>query len=57
MISPRTRIGEIQGWHRSISIMYDHYKGTRKFKLLDSGQIHQMRECSLLELNNMEVFL
>ena len=52
-----TRSGEIQTWHRCISIKYDHYKGTRKFKLLDSNQIRQMRESCLFELNGMEVFL
>jgi len=38
-----TRSGEIQEWKRCFSIKYDHYKGTRKFKLLDSNQIRQMR--------------
>ena len=52
-----TRSGEIQTWQRCISIKYDHYKGTRKFKLLDSNQIRQMRECCLFELNGMEVLL
>ncbi len=52
-----TRTGEIPEWRRCISIKYDHYKGTRKFKLLDSNQIRQMRECCLFELNGMEVFL
>ena len=52
-----TRSGEIQEWRRCISIKYDHYKGTRKMKLLDSGQIRQMRECCLFELNGMEVYL
>ena len=52
-----TRSGEVQTWQRCISIKYDHYKGTRKMKLLDSGQIRQMRECCLFELNGMEVFL
>ena len=52
-----TRSGEVQTWQRCISIKYDHYKGTRKFKLLDSNQIRQMRECCLFEHNGMEVFL
>ena len=52
-----TRTGEIQEWRRCISIKYDHYKGTRKFKLLDSNQIRQMRECCLFEINSMEIFL
>lgn len=52
-----TRSGEIQSWQRCISIRYDHYKGTRKFKNLGSGQIRQCRECCIFNLNGMEVFL
>ena len=52
-----TSKGEVQSWHRCICIKYDHYKGTRKFKLLDSNQIRQTRECCIFQLNGMEVFL
>ena len=52
-----TRSGEIQEWKHCISIKYDHYKGTRKMKLLDSNQIRQCRECCIHELNGMEVYL
>ena len=52
-----TRTGEIQEWRRCISIKYDQYKGTRKFKLLDSNQIRQMRECCLFELNGTDVYM
>ncbi len=52
-----TRSGEIQEWKRCISIKYEHYKGTRKMKLLDSNQIRQCRECCIFEINGMEVYL
>ena len=52
-----TRSGEIQEWKRCISIKYEHYKGTRKMKLLDSNQIRQCRECCIFEINGMEIFL
>ena len=48
-----TSKGEIQTWHRCICIKYDHYKGTRKFKLLDSNQIRQTRECCIFHLNSI----
>jgi len=47
-----TRCGEIQCWHRCISLRYDFYKGTRRMKLLDSNEIRQLRE-----INGMEVFM
>lgn len=52
-----TSKGEIQEWHRCICIKYVHYKGIRKFELLDSTQIRQTRECCIFMLNGMEVFL
>ena len=52
-----TSKGEIQEWHRCICIKYDHYKGIRKFKLLDSNQIRQTRECCIFMLNGMEVYM
>ena len=33
-----TAKGEIQEWQRCICIKYDHYKGIRKFKLLNSNR-------------------
>jgi hypothetical protein len=52
-----TKSGEIQEWKRCICIKYDHYKGTRKFKLLNSNEIRQTRECCIFMLNGMEVFM
>ena len=49
-------IKNLQSWKQEL-LSFRHYKGTRKFKLLDSNQIRQMRECCLFELNGMEVFL
>ncbi len=52
-----TRTGEIQAWKRCICIKNEHYKGTRKFKLLNSHQIRQFRECCIFMVNGMETFL
>ncbi len=52
-----THSGEIQHWHRCISLRYDFYKGTRRMKLLDSNEIRQLRDVCIFEVNGMEVFL
>ena len=49
-----TRSGEIQCWHRCISLRYDFYKGTRRMKLLDSNEIRQLRDACVFEINGME---
>lgn len=49
--------GEIQHWHRCVSLRYDFYKGTRRMKLLDSNQIRQIRDVCIHEINGMEVYL
>ena len=30
--------------HRSFSLLYDFYRGTRRMKLLDSNEIRQLRD-------------
>ena len=52
-----TRSGEIQCWHRCISLRYEFYKGTRRMKLLDSNEIRQLRDSCVFEINGMEVFM
>ena len=52
-----TRSGEIQCWHRCISLRYDFYKGTRRMKLLDSNEIRQLRDVCVFEIYGMEVFM
>lgn len=50
-----TRNGEIQYWHRCISLRYD--KGTRRMKLLDSNEIRQLRDVCIFEVNGVEVYI
>jgi len=52
-----TRSGEIQSWHRCISLRYDFYKGTRRMKLLDSNEIRQFRDVCIFEVNGIEVYM
>lgn len=52
-----TRSGEIQSWHRCISLKYDFYKGTRRMKLLDSNEIRQLRDVCIFEVNGIEVYM
>lgn len=52
-----TKSGEVQHWHRVISLRYDFYKGTRRMKFLDNNQIRQLRDVCIFEINGMEVFL
>lgn len=58
-VDPKLRMhsGEIQCWHRCISLRYDFYKGTRRMKLLDSNEIRQLRDTCVFEVNGMEVFM
>ena len=52
-----TKSGEIQEWRNCIPLRYNFYKGTRQIKLLNSGQIRQLRDVCVFMINDMEVFL
>lgn len=52
-----TKSGEIQEWHNCIPLRYNFYKGTRQIKLLNSGQIRQLRDVCVFEINGIEVHL
>ena len=39
-----TKSGEIQEWRNCIPLRYNFYKGTQRFKLLNSGQIRLARK-------------
>ena len=52
-----TKSGEIQEWRNCIPLRYDFYKGTQRFKLLNSGQIRLARICCIFSVNNLEIFL
>ena len=52
-----TRHGEIQHWHRCISLKYDFYKGTRRMKLLGSNEIRTLRDVCIFQINGIEVYM
>lgn len=52
-----TKKGEIQYWNNVVSLKYDHYRGVRNVKFLDSGQIRKVRDVCIYSINNMIVFL
>ena len=52
-----TKSGEIQEWKNCIPLRYNFYKGTRQIKLLNSGQIRQLRDVCVFEINGMGVHL
>ena len=52
-----TKSGEIQEWRNCVPLRYDFYKGTQRFKLLNSGQIRLARICCIFSVNNLEIFL
>ena len=56
-ISLFTSKGEVQHYKNCISLRYDFRNGTRRIKLLSSGQIRQVRDVCIFQINGMEVFL
>ena len=52
-----TKSGEIQEWQNCVPLRYNFYKGTRQIKLLNSGQIRQVRDVCIFEINGIEVHL
>ena len=52
-----TKSGEIQEWRNCVPLRYNFYKGTRQIKLLNSGQIRQLRDVCVFQINGMEIFL
>ena len=52
-----TSKGEVQRYENCISLRYNFRAGTRTIKLLASGQIRQVRDVCIMQINGMEVFL
>ncbi len=52
-----TAKGEVQTYRRCVGLKADHYSGTRRVKLLDSGEIRRIRDSLILALNDMEVLI
>ncbi len=48
---------EVQHYAKCISLRYNFHAGTRTIKLFTSGQIRQVRDVCILQINDMEVFL
>ena len=51
------KTGEVMRLDNCVGLKFDKYKGTRRVKLLDSGQIRMIRDCLILRINGMDVFL
>lgn len=49
--------GDLMHLENCIGLRYDKYAGTRRVKLLQSGQIRQIRDCLIIRINDMEVYL
>ena len=52
-----TSKGEVQRYENCIYLRYNFRAGTRTIKLLASGQIRQVRDVCIMQINGMEVFL
>lgn len=52
-----TKSGELQTYENCIGLKCNHYGGCRNVKLLGSGEIRKVRDCLILAINGMEVFL
>lgn len=49
--------GELMHMEHCIGLRYDKYAGTRRVKMLQSGQIRLIRDCLIIRINDMEVYL
>lgn len=51
------KTGRILELNNCIGLKFDKYKGTRRVKLLTSGQIRTIRDILVLKINGCEVML
>lgn len=49
--------GEVMNLKNCVGLKFDKYKGTRRVKLLDSGQVRMIRDCLILSVNGTDVNL
>lgn len=52
-----TKTGELCTYQRVVGLKRQHYAGSRNIKFLDSGEIRKIRDCLIIAINGMEVFL
>ena len=51
------KTGRILYLNNCIGLKFDKYKGTRRVKLLNSGQIRTIRDILVMEINGCEVMV
>ena len=49
--------GRILEYKNAVPLHYNFYEGTRTIKLLGSRQYRLIRDCCVLSVNNLEVFM
>ncbi len=52
-----TKEGRVLKLDNCIGLKFDLYKGTRRIKMLSSGQIRTVRDILILSVNGMEVMI
>ena len=52
-----TKDARVLDLNNCIGLKFDKYKGTRRVKLLDSGQIRCIRDILILKINGCDVML
>lgn len=49
--------GNVNLFRNVVGLKHNHYGGVRNIKFLDSGEIRKIRDCLIIAVNGMEVFL
>lgn len=52
-----TKDGRLLEMNNCIGLKFDKYKGTRRIKMLSSGEIRCIRDILIMYINGMEVML
>lgn len=52
-----TKDGRVLALNNCVGLKFDLYKGTRRIKMLDSGQIRTVRDILILSVNGCEVMI
>lgn len=52
-----TKSGELRSYNNVVGLNRQHYAGSRNIKFLNSGEIRKIRDCLILQINGLEVFL
>ena len=49
--------GEVRCYEKVVGLKFDFYKGTRRIKFVRSGEVRQIRDALIMEINGMAVGL